>query len=289
MQVPRDLRRQLERGIGRQPLRPPFIGRVVLAFRVEGRHGTLPQFFLFVGLGLERRFSDLGHRGLDDLGVGPQFCRSAVQGEATQSDAPETWQHALRRARKEARQKAAGITTDANGVVVGPDWGEPEATIVTDGVDDGVRSGNAAAAAAVIAAAPKFDMDEKKGSSNPDPNVATEKCVSLQASVNDYWCSTECSNGACPKHLCVCGSCAAQLDACPVCRGPVERYLKMVGLGAAQVEGAEAEPGPSPPSSSSACADPELPFGGDLNAAMRAPDRDAIRELMQRRDAGASS
>ena len=49
-------------------------------------------------------------------------------------------------------------------------------------------------------------MDEKKGSSNPDPNVATEKCVSLQASVNDYWCSTECSNGACPKHLCVCGA-----------------------------------------------------------------------------------
>ena len=90
------------------------------------------------------------------------------------------------------------------------------------------------------------------------------------------------------KHLCVCGSCAAQLDACPVCRGPVERYLKMVGLGAAQVGGAEAEPGPSPPSSSSAFADPELPFGGDLNAAMRAQDRDAIRELMQRRDAGAS-
>ena len=138
---------------------------------------------------------------------------SAVQGEATQSDAPETWQHALRRARKEARQKAAGITTDANGVVVGPDWGEPEATIVTDGVDDGVRSGNAAAAAAAIAAAPKFDMDEKKGSSNPDPNVATEKCVSLQASVNDYWCSTECSNGACPKHLCVCGAEAEEASA----------------------------------------------------------------------------
>ena len=62
MQVPRDLRRQLERGVGRQPLRPPFIGRVVLAFRVEGRHGTLSQFFLFVGLGPERRRA-LGRAG----------------------------------------------------------------------------------------------------------------------------------------------------------------------------------------------------------------------------------
>ena len=90
------------------------------------------------------------------------------------------------------------------------------------------------------------------------------------------------------KHLCVCGSCAAQLDACPVCRGPVERYLKMVGLGGAQAGGAEAELGTSPPSSGSACEDPALPFGGDLNAAMRAQDRDAIRKLMQRRDEGAS-
>ena len=63
----------------------------------------------------------------------------------------------------------------------------------------------------------------------------------------------------------------------------------MVGLGGAQAGGAEAELGTSPPSSGSACEDPALPFGGDLNAAMRAQDRDAIRELMQRRDAGASS
>ena len=59
-------------------------------------------------------------------------------------------------------------------------------------------------------------MDEKKGSSNPDPNVATEKCVSLQASVNDYWCSTECSNGACPKHLCVCGAEAEEASVPPL-------------------------------------------------------------------------
>ena len=147
----------------------------------------------------------------------------AVQGEAAQSEHAETWQQAQRRARKEAREKAGGITTDANGVVIGPDWGEPEATIVTDGVDDGIMSGNAAAAAAAIAAAPKFDMDEKNDPSKfdidddrkrgADPNVATEECVSLQASVNDYWCSTVCSNGACPKHLCKCGAQAEEASA----------------------------------------------------------------------------
>merc|ERR1740130_468334 len=57
-----------------------------------------------------------------------------------------------------------------------------------------------------------FDIDDarKRGS---DPNVATEKCVSLQASVNDYWCSTVCSNGACPKHLCKCGAEAEEASA----------------------------------------------------------------------------
>ena len=149
----------------------------------------------------------------------------AVQDDAAQDEAAETWQQAQRRARKEARQNSAsGIATDADGYVIGPDWGEPEATIVTDGVDDGIMSGNAAAAAAAIAAAPKFDMGDdqndpskfdvddtrKRGS---DPNVATEQCVSLQASVNDYWCSTVCSNGACPKHLCKCGAEAEEASA----------------------------------------------------------------------------
>ena len=81
MQVPRDLGRQLERGVGREPLRPPFIRRVVLALGVERRDRALAQLLLFVGLGLERGFGDLGHRGLDDLGVGPQFRRRAVQGQ----------------------------------------------------------------------------------------------------------------------------------------------------------------------------------------------------------------
>ena len=126
-----------------------------------------------------------------------------VQDDAAQGEAAETWQAAQRRARKKARKAGGGdITTDADGVVIGPDWGEPDAVVVTDGVDDGIASGNAAAAAAAIAAAPKFENDDRKRVS--DPNVATEKCVSLQPSVNDYWCSTVCSNGSCPKHLCKC-------------------------------------------------------------------------------------
>ena len=103
---------------------------------------------------------------------------------------------------------SGGIVTDADGVVIGPDWSD--AVVVTDGTEDGIVSGNAAAAAAAIAAAPKFDIDAQEESSRKkevsDPTVATENCVSLQASVNNYWCSTVCSNGACPERLCKCGT-----------------------------------------------------------------------------------
>jgi hypothetical protein len=97
------------------------------------------------------------------------------------------------------------------------------------------------------------------------------------------------------KHLCACVDCAPALRACPICRQPAEGYLQLKGIaGAGEGEGegkdtsaAGGEGGgeggggdsaqPPPP-----VLDPSLPYGGDLQAAMRAQDRDAIRLLMER-------
>ena len=91
------------------------------------------------------------------------------------------------------------------------------------------------------------------------------------------------------KHLCACNDCAPALRACPICRQPAQGYLQLQGIaaqadtqldqqGQASLERSgegRAAPPPQP--------DASLPYGGDMQAAMRAQDRDAIRQLMERR------
>ena len=92
--------------------------------------------------------------------------------------------------------------------------GEENIEVVTDGTKEGIDAGYAAEAKKAVAEAPKFDP---KASDNPysnqeapasaDASVPTEKCVSIAGGVNDYWCSTTCSEGKhCPKQLCRCGA-----------------------------------------------------------------------------------
>ena len=70
----------------------------------------------------------------------------------------------------------------------------------TDGTKEGIDEGYAAAAEKAISEAPKFEF----GTNDLDPELTG--CVSIQAAVNDFWCTTTCSQGGhCPKQLCKCG------------------------------------------------------------------------------------
>ena len=94
------------------------------------------------------------------------------------------------------------------------------------------------------------------------------------------------------KHLCACKECAPALRACPICREPAQGYLQLQGI-AAQADTQPDQQGQAPSVSLERSAevqaapppqpDASLSYGGDIQAAMRAQDRDAIRQLMERR------
>ena len=91
------------------------------------------------------------------------------------------------------------------------------------------------------------------------------------------------------KHLCACKDCAPALRACPICRQPAQGYLQLQGI-AAQAETQSTQQGQTPleqstevQAAATSQPDASLPYGGDMQAAMRAQDRDAIRQLMEQR------
>jgi hypothetical protein len=91
------------------------------------------------------------------------------------------------------------------------------------------------------------------------------------------------------KHLCACEGCAPALRACPICRQPAQGYLQLQGI-AAQEDTQPEQQGQTPLEQSTEVQaaptsqpDASLPYGGDMQAAMRAQDRDAIRQLMEQR------
>lgn len=88
------------------------------------------------------------------------------------------------------------------------------------------------------------------------------------------------------KHLCACTECAPALRTCPICRQPAQGYLQLQGIAVAGVSNDQQGQAPLEESIEGPPApelDRSLPYGGDLQAAMRAQDRDAIRQLMARR------
>ena len=88
------------------------------------------------------------------------------------------------------------------------------------------------------------------------------------------------------KHLCACKDCAPALRACPICRQPAQGYLQLQGIASQSPGTADVQSGhdrQAPLEQSTEAPDDSLPYGGDMQAAMRAQDRDAIRQLMERR------
>ena len=97
---------------------------------------------------------------------------------------------------QEAQRKLAASAADD--AVLGDQQENIE--VWTDGTKEGIDDGSAAAAQKAIDAAPKFEF----GTSDLDPDLTG--CVSIQAAVNDFWCTTTCAGGGhCPKQLCKCG------------------------------------------------------------------------------------
>lgn len=85
------------------------------------------------------------------------------------------------------------------------------------------------------------------------------------------------------RHVCVCSVCAAELDRCPICRGPADRTTTYEGLGERESELRTDDTALGVCSKEADEPAQNLPYNGDIQAAMRAQDRPAIRAIMENR------